>query len=570
MPEQFLRCRKSLLGVSLAATLGAIALAGFGLYWATSRSDAVSVERQIRTTEHAIDLSIDELAKEQETVAVWDDAVLQLNQAQPDWQWFDDNIAYWLHDLFGHNQVYVLDPQDRPIYAMSDGERLAPASYSAVARETQVLVDAVRGRTTGGNSRHDRNPGQAPAANNTLLTTANAIHDSHLLQVLGRPAAVSAMRIVPLTEDVQLAPGSEHLLISVRFLDGEFLSELSKRNLIAQPRFSKAALAGPDEQSLHLTAESGKTIGYFFWRPELPGTELLRVLAPLAALAVALMAAGMALLARWLWLSTGQLQDTMTELETTMVELQASEAQAQHLAFHDVLTGLPNRSLFNDRVDQALARARRGEKVALLALDLDRFKHVNDTLGHHAGDALIRELARRLSETVREGDTVSRLGGDEFAVALVGRDSMEVEAICDRILSAVREPFDVLGSNAFVGISIGVVHAPRDGLERIDLMRKADIALYRAKSEGRDCHRVFTLAMDETVRLRGTMEEELREAMASGDCLRVFYQPQVSAAGQSITGLEALIRPAGVPRQPSQSLPIQLGSAPLARSATRG
>ena len=283
-------------------------------------------------------------------------------------------------------------------------------------------------------------------------------------------------------------------------------------------------------------------IGQLIWRPALPGTELMRVLAPLAALAVALMGTGMALLARWLWHSTNKLQDTMQDLETTMVELQASEAQALHLAFHDVLTGLPNRALFNERFDQALARARRSAKIALLALDLDRFKHVNDTLGHHAGDALIRELASRLASIVREGDTVARLGGDEFAIMLSGQAATDVEAVCERILVEVRKPFEVLGSNAFVGISIGLVLAPQDGFERIDLMRKADIALYCAKGEGRDCYRVFTPAMEGTVRLRGTIEEELRAALRTGEDLRVFYQPQVGAAGLPVIGLEALVR----------------------------
>jgi diguanylate cyclase (GGDEF)-like protein len=277
-----------------------------------------------------------------------------------------------------------------------------------------------------------------------------------------------------------------------------------------------------------LVTERGEQIGYLVWRPELPGTVLLRVLAPVTALAVLLTLLALGLLARSLRRSTQ--------------ELEASRAQAQHLAFHDVLTGLPNRALYNDRLDHALAQARRGCKVAVLALDLDRFKHVNDTLGHHAGDALIREFARRLDDVVRDGDTVARLGGDEFAIALTSHQATDVEAVCQRILDAVRQPFDLFGSNAFVGVSIGVVHAPSDGLDRIELMRKADIALYRAKGEGRDCYRIFTAAMDDTVRLRGTIEDELRTALETGDGLQVHYQPQVAGGSRSVVGLEALVR----------------------------
>jgi diguanylate cyclase (GGDEF)-like protein len=208
-----------------------------------------------------------------------------------------------------------------------------------------------------------------------------------------------------------------------------------------------------------------------------------------------------------------------------------------------VLTGLPNRALFDDRLDQALARTQRGEKVSVLMLDLDRFKHVNDTLGHHAGDSLIRELAGRLSRLLRSSDTVARLGGDEFAIVQTGiGDNDDVEALCARILAAVREPFDILGHQAFVGASIGVALAPDAGFDRVEIMRKADIALYRAKAEGRGCYRTFTAEMDETVKVRGTIEEELRAALAAGEGLEVAYQPQVAGAGKPIVGLEALVR----------------------------
>lgn len=519
----------------IAVTLAAVALAGFGLLWSTSHSDAISIERQVRTTEHAIEVSINELAKEQETVAVWDDPVLELGKSAPNWQWVDDNIAVWLHDLFRHDQVFILDAADRPVYAMVDGARGTPSAYNKLSSDLKTLVDTVRGRLRSGNHKHDRNPDIPVAPGSTLLTTDKAVHDSHLMQVLGRPAAVSLMRIVPLTEKVSLAPGREHLLVSVRFLDGRFLQDLANKNLIASPRFSRSPMLRTGEQALPLKSEHQAFIGYFIWRPELPGTALLQVLAPVTALTVTTMILAMLLLAAWLRRSTGQLQ-------TTLVELRASEAQAQHLAFHDVLTGLPNRALFSDRLDQALARARRGEPVALLALDLDRFKHVNDTLGHHAGDALIREFSSRLAALVRGADTVARLGGDEFAILLSGYEPEQVELLCQRVLNTVRTPFNVLGSNAFVGASIGVVHAPEAGHDRVDLLRKADIALYRAKAEGRDCFRTFTAEMDETVRVRSAIEDDLRVALASGDGLLVHYQPQVNGSGQAIIGLEALVR----------------------------
>jgi diguanylate cyclase (GGDEF)-like protein len=176
-------------------------------------------------------------------------------------------------------------------------------------------------------------------------------------------------------------------------------------------------------------------------------------------------------------------------------------------------------------------------------LDLDRFKNVNDTLGHQAGDGVVREFAKRLSDVLRSTDFVARLGGDEFAIVLQGiEDKSDAEVVCNRILEAVRQPFTVLGHQAFVGVSIGVALAPEAGDDRIDLMRKADIALYRAKADGRDAYRIFTSTMDETVKVRSALEDELRAALVQENQLWLFYQPQVDVSGQSITGLEALVR----------------------------
>jgi diguanylate cyclase (GGDEF)-like protein len=511
--------------------LAAVALATIALFWAVYQSNSISVERQIRTTRHTINSRIDELVKQQQIVAVWDPAVLEFNKTAPDWQWIDDNMGVWLNQMFGHDRVYIVNARDEPVYAMIDGKRASASEFHATQPDLQPLIDGARKRRL--SHEHD---GLGAASGKVEF-------DAHFLNVLGQPAEASVMKIVPLTSAVVQQPGSEFVIISVRFLDGAFLKELSERNLINGPRFSRTAEAAPDESVLPLRDDDGKLITYFMWRPELPGTRILRVLGPVTALVLVAMVVMTIMLLR-------RLQRSMSDLETTVVELQASEAHAraseahaQHLASHDVLTGLPNRTLFDDRLDQALARTRRGEKLAILTLDLDRFKHVNDTFGHLAGDNLIREFSGRLSGLLRATDTVARLSGDEFAIVQVGIENKDdVEALCARILEAVRQPFDLLGNQAFVGVSIGVVLAPEAGFDRVDLMRKADIALYSAKAEGRDGYRYFVTSMDETVKQRACIEEELRTALAAGDELKVFFQPQLAAAGQHIIGLEALVR----------------------------
>jgi len=518
----------------VAATLALVVLAALSIYLAARHGDAVSVERQIRTTQRTLDDSVARLALEQETVAVWDESADRLTRARRDMTWIDDNLGDWLHNIFGHDRTYVLNARDEPIYANIDGTMVPAAGFEAIRRDLRPLIDATRGRVREPNNRFDRHPSQArPGA--AVLTTARAIHDTQMVRIEGRPAAVSVMRVRASSPELQPA-GPEPIMVSLRFLDRGFLQELDHRNLIEAPRFSLTRNPAQGEAALPLDSEDGGTIGYFIWRPELPGSRIAWVLAPITAALCLAMIALMVLLGRWLRRSTG-------ELNETMVQLRASEAQAHHLAFHDTLTGLPNRALFNDRLDHALTRARRGEPLALLMIDLDRFKRVNDTLGHIAGDALIREFGARVTALVRDCDTVARLGGDEFGVLLPGMSRHDdLEALCGRILAAVREPFDMLGNSAFVGVSIGMIFAPESGLDRVELMRKADIALYRAKADGRDCARLFCESMDERIRFRSAIEEDLRAALDAGDQLVVHYQPEVGGEDGGIVGVEALVR----------------------------
>ena len=224
-------------------------------------------------------------------------------------------------------------------------------------------------------------------------------------------------------------------------------------------------------------------------------------------------------------------------------ELEEREAAAQHLALHDQLTSLANRALLEDRLDQALTRYRRsGEQVALLMLDLDRFKQVNDTLGHNAGDLLVQEVGDRLRSLVRETDTVARIGGDEFAIIQVNpKGEADVRRLCERIIGIIRKPFLINEREARVGVSIGAVFASEEVAEATELLRKADITMYRAKSAGRDCFRIFTEAMDADVQRRDQIESSLRAELRGGSGLQLHFQPVIGSRGKVI-GLEGLLR----------------------------
>jgi diguanylate cyclase (GGDEF)-like protein len=220
-----------------------------------------------------------------------------------------------------------------------------------------------------------------------------------------------------------------------------------------------------------------------------------------------------------------------------------ADAQIVHMAHHDALTNLPNRVLLRVEMEKALAKAcGRGERFVLMMLDIDRFKSINDALGHPAGDALLREVSGRLSRTVRAGDTVARLGGDEFAILLVGGLGIpEAETMARRIIAAISEPCVVGGQSITVSTSIGIVTAPDDGTDLDHLFRNADIALYRAKGEGRGTFRSFDRSMDREVQARHTLELELGAAFAK-DEFELHYQPQVDLATGEVTGFEALLR----------------------------
>jgi len=225
-------------------------------------------------------------------------------------------------------------------------------------------------------------------------------------------------------------------------------------------------------------------------------------------------------------------------------ELKRAQLQLEHLAFYDMLTGLANRRLFRDRIEHILANCRRNQtSLALMFIDLDHFKHTNDTLGHDSGDALLRIVADRLNRCVRTSDTVARLGGDEFTVILVDvRNSIAVSKVAEHILDEVRKPIYIDGHEISVTASIGIVLSSETENPRADqLIKNADLALYRAKDEGRNAYRFFIEDMNTQLVEHLQMVKDFRDALNSKEFV-LHYQPQFELGTQSIIGFEALVR----------------------------
>jgi diguanylate cyclase (GGDEF)-like protein/PAS domain S-box-containing protein len=226
-----------------------------------------------------------------------------------------------------------------------------------------------------------------------------------------------------------------------------------------------------------------------------------------------------------------------------ITEWQKAQAQIAHMARHDALTNLPNRTYFREKLEDALSRVGRGTQVAVFCLDLDRFKEVNDTLGHPVGDELLREVARRLRECVRDDDTAARLGGDEFAIVQVGRELKlaEISALATRLIETISAPFTIHGHQVLIGATLGISVAPDDGADPDQLLKNADLALYRAKGDGRGNYRFFEAGMDARALARRTLELELRTALSRGE-FELQYQPLLDIKTSNINCCEALLR----------------------------
>ncbi|MER8918955.1 EAL domain-containing protein [Mesorhizobium sp. M0802] len=492
-------------------TLAVFALAivvGFGLY-ATMQADRVSLERQKVFLANGLQDQIAAVKREQESVAVWDDSVI--NAKAGNQTWMAENFSVWMYSYYGHNRVYVLDNANRPVHAMREGKVVSPAVFGEDEPALRPTIARLRQMMS-------KDASQAGA---------KFVADD-LVSLGGKPAILSVMPLVPSSDRVTQASGSEYLHVSIEFINDAVIGKIAQKYLLAGAHL--LPMAQPlGSAAIPLIDKQGVILGYIAWDQERPGLTLVGKASPALALAALVAASVLAFLLR--------------RLRRASSALQTSQAQAQYLAFHDTLTGLPNRALFEDRLRRALLTSGNESKVALLYLDLDRFKHVNDTLGHPAGDELVRQTAARLQHTVRDVDTVARLGGDEFAVILIDvRDVRNAEDVSERVLQKLQEPFKLMDDQVFISASIGIALSTGPDADADDLLRKADIALYEAKKNGRGRYQVFAGDMDDLLLRKRKVESELRSALNGGTGIKLAYQPVFASDGKTIVGAEALIR----------------------------
>ncbi|MEQ1951267.1 putative bifunctional diguanylate cyclase/phosphodiesterase [Mesorhizobium yinganensis] len=497
----------SVIAVAVVSVMLILALAIYAVF----SVDAIALERQKSFVRSGLAEQLTDLIREQQSVTVWDDSVINARAGNQDWM--RDNLGEWMSSYYGHDRTYILDGKDRAIHVMKDGQTLPPAAFDDESAVLLPLVATLRERMARAQSEGDESQ------------ESKIVQDLVLLS--GKPALVAVQPLIPDSQRLDIQPGTEYVDISVQLVDAALIKRIADHYLL-----EGMGLAATDPgipASMPLTGSSGKTLGYLTWKPDRPGLALLVRAGP------AIVAGGV--------LSLLLLAFLLRRLRRASQALQTSQNDAQYLAFHDTLTGLPNRALFEDRLDRALAAVRRGRgHMALLCIDLDRFKHVNDTLGHQAGDLLVKQASARLGDAIREIDTVARVGGDEFAVILVDiRDLRTAEETASRMLSDLREPFELMGDQVFISASIGIAIAPEFGTEPEELLRKADIALYEAKRGGRSCYQVFAGDMDDILKHKLLIERELRQALDADGPMDLAYQPVFAMDGQTLVGAVATL-----------------------------
>jgi diguanylate cyclase (GGDEF)-like protein len=402
--------------------------------------------------------------------------------------------------------AYLVDDDGRVLRALADGEAIAHDHYGAF-RDTQMqLIAPLR---------------QIEASPNPFIDAPAApLQASAVAHIEG------AIFVVTATLDASVS--GEPAIITAERVDDEFLNVLVDRFLLDNLQLTLGESLGQGRAAeVALTDATGANIATLTWSPRRPGAELLRNALPFVLILIAALGA----------LGWGVFQRGRKAARNLI----ASEARATHLAYHDALTGLPNRLLLADRLGRAVEDLRRRKTpFAVHCIDLDRFKEVNDTFGHAAGDELIRLAAEQISAACRTSDTVARLGGDEFAIVQIGATLEGAARLAERIVAALSEPIDLSVGRVHIGASIGLTlltDAPPDPQE---CLRQADLALYRVKENGRGNYCLFEQEMDATVRFRRALQTDLHEAIAN-QALEMAYQPQVDGAGR-IVGLEALVR----------------------------
>jgi diguanylate cyclase (GGDEF)-like protein len=507
---------------------------------AANRADDVELQQERLLLTNAIADRGHRVLRELENVAASHDVVYQLHY-NFDRDWVHHLVGLRLSTFFDHDLVFVTDGEDRLTYALDDNVSTAPERFASFRPELGRTIDLLRERVRPNSDEYFQEPALDPITN-----LGHPRRVQRLQRFMNRPAIVAGVDAELPAIAGPISGSPPPLIMTVKFLDGRLLSDIGVRFDLPRLHAGANETVRGDEYVYVLADSAGGAIAHFAWLPNRPGTSIVGTVLPFMAIAFGAFAILAALALRY--------------IRRSAVRIAEGEDRLRHLALHDPLSGLPNRTFFGDRLSSVIADAGDEDTVAaVLAIDLDHFKDINDTLGHHIGDALIGVVAQRLVHAVRREDLVARLGGDEFAVITIDvADLAALERFAERLISVLRAPYSISNHTLLIGASIGIAVIDRRAGDTADIMRRADVALYRAKNEGRSRACIYDADMDADLRERKQLENDLRTAIAE-DGLSVAYQPIMNASGEKIAGVEALCRwqhPTRGDVPPSDFIPI--------------
>lgn len=493
------------------------------LYSANSMNQS-AVQAQRALINNAFTLRLVQSLSELRSVAWWDEMVVKSRSDGFDQEWLDVEVGVFVTTSYKHDRILILDEQNNPVYGFGADARLDKATQQLYARLVRPLAEQIRGGRNISPRIADASFTESLTEDSKLTNRSYGRGAAALLTHGEKPVFAAAMEITPSLSNSLLAH-RPRILVSVTDLSPALLKDIGRSVLISDLSYDSSGAEGAN--SYRIRSDNNQPMGTLNWTPQKPGAGLVGDILPILLIVLAAVI-----------ICIGAL---FHRLLGSARELARREAEAQYLANHDALTGLPNRRRLAARLDE-LREGNVAEKrsVSVACIDLDRFKDINDTLGHQAGDELIKAVARRIESRMSPGDMVARLGGDELAVIRLHQHVNEGERLSQMILGGFEEPFSVLGHEIETRASLGVTSATLDR-NFDDIMREADIALYEAKAIGRGRAEHFIAPMAAKLEWRHAIEISLRRAIANRE-LTLNYQPIIEAATGRITSVEALVR----------------------------
>jgi diguanylate cyclase (GGDEF)-like protein len=501
------------IGVIVAVAIVCVVVAVLS---SAKRADEVALDAERQLFTRAISTQGDRILREIESVATSEAATLRIRKSF-DHDWVQIYVGGRLQTFFEHDFVFDTDANDQMLFASVGRRSVDPSWFNSIRADFKNVLDVVHGR--------------APPAESAAAPAAHQSRAMRLQQFLGRPAIVAGVAVATPAAAAAAAENDPPppIILSVKLIDDDVLADIASRLQLQNLRKIGDELPPADAYVFDLTGQGGQRVARFAWTPKQPGTDIVHSVLPFITVALA----GFTLLAGLV----------LRHMRRTAATIAAGETRLRHLALHDPLCGLPNRIFFGDRLEEMIEKVRAGgPSVAVFYIDLDHFKDVNDTLGHPVGDELIRNVTQRLARTVRSDDLVARLGGDEFAVISAGGfENATLQAIATRMIATICAPYSIVNQTIVIGASIGIAIIDENVGGAADVMRHADLALYRAKNEGRNRAVIYDSAMDADLLKRKVLENDLRRAIEQEE-LWVAYQPIVSNSGEVVVGVEALCR----------------------------